>query len=65
MEDLVLSVDHLKCPICLHLLGEPMLIDCPNQCVMCKTCGIGLLKTTPRKHMRFGSGMYWKMYMYM
>ena len=52
MEDLILSVDHLKCPICLNLFIEPMFIDCPTQCVMCKTCIIGLFKTTPRKHIR-------------
>ena len=44
-----LNLKNLDCVVCLNILEDPQLIDCPGKCIACKQCILGLFRMTPEE----------------
>ena len=38
MNDIYISVDCIMCPNCFHVFDNPLIVNCENNCVICKKC---------------------------
>ena len=47
-----LNLNNLVCKVCLCILEDPQIIDCPAKCIACKQCILRLFQMTSEEFLR-------------